>query len=140
MDPVNWAKFSLFYEPGFSPILSWGASNGAIYFWDMDYLGIGDGKPAKKSKKKGQDLREASTTSFSNSDMVPGLGKTKLQAMYKVDDPFVPLKHHHQANPTGVRQREIGAMPPQVRSIAWSNCGQWCVAGMDLGYVCLYSR
>jgi polycomb protein EED len=137
----SYVRFNLFYELGMSPILMQGNEKGELYCWNLDALGVGDPKPkGGKAKGKGIDLsdyrRETSTTSFSTSDLVPVAGsfnKAFVRKNFRRDHPFINLMPHETVKP----RTQSGTA---VRGISWSNCGRWCVAAMDKGIVCLYSR
>ena len=54
------------------------------------------------------------------------------ESRYDVSDPFRSLAPHHTIT--------VPKYNFTIRQMAWSNCGGWCVAGGQLGIICVFRR
>ncbi|KAK3061546.1 hypothetical protein LTS18_005956 [Coniosporium uncinatum] len=107
---VFYMRFGLFHQPEKRPILVAGNEKSKFSFWDL------------------RTLEEEHVP-------VVGKGKARLagrQDAHPTDDPFKPLPP--------MREYTVPKVSFVTRQVAWSNCGEWCVAVGDWAMVCLFQR
>jgi len=107
---VFYMRFGLFHQPDQRPILAAGNEKSRFSFWDL------------------QSLEEERVP-------VAGKGKAKLvgrENAHPADDPFKLL--------SPMREFTVPKISFATRQIAWSNCGEWCVAVGDWAMICLFQK
>lgn len=133
-------RFSLFAGPNHHPILAMGNERSKFSFWDLQALEDGLDDESDNDMSSDSDGVEKTPSGHGKTNGIGHQQKSKAKSQrqklnesrFDVSDPFRPIAPHYTIT--------VPRYNFAVRQFAWSNCGSWCVAGGQLGIMCIFRR